>query len=211
MVLLVGAAQAVPATGVAILVSSNNFTVPVAGAVNYAYVIWGQSAGNNNWMSENSSVVAGAANIRVFGAPLIGGRTVYYRACDSTGCGNERTVAIPAVTPLPVPTFGDPMRRIMNSHLAWPNITAEFPGSLTTTGAPIMLFYGISYVCVFAGLWLRTRTVRLSLIVGFLSLPLVVSAASGLYLGMPVYLQLLVWGMMAAALAGTVYGLMKKS
>lgn len=161
-------------------------------------------------MSNNETVVGGTASVTVMGAPLIGGRTVYYKACDATGCGNELTVAIPDVTPAPVPTFGDPLRRIIGAHFALPNITAEMPSALTTTGAPLLLMWGIIYVAVFAGLWLRTRTVRLALIVGFLSIPLIATSATGLYLGTPVALQLVMIGMMAAALAGTVYGFVKK-
>lgn len=201
---------ALPTTGDPTLVGSNNFTVPVTGASGYAYVIWGQSSGNNNWMSENQSVTGGVANVIVWGSPLIGGRTVYYKACDATGCGAEKTVSIPEVTPLPVPSYGDLLRRIMQSHFALPNITAEMPAALTTTGAPIMLFWAIIYIAVFAGLWLRTRTVRLSLIVGFLAIPFIVNSTTGLMLGMPVSLQIVMNGMMAAAIAGTIYGFVKK-
>jgi hypothetical protein len=210
LTLLTGIVAALPTTGDATLVGSNNFTVPVTGASGYAYVIWGQSAGNNNWISDNVSVSGGAADVLVWGSPLIGGRTVYFKACDATGCGAEKTTTIAAVTPLPVPTYGDALRRITASHFGFINITAEMPTALTTTGAPVMLFWAIIYVAVFAGLWLRTRTVRLSLIVGFLCIPFIVNQTTGLMLGMPVSFQILINGMMAAAIAGAVYGFVKK-
>lgn len=192
------------------MVGSNNFTVPVTGASGYAYVIWGQSAGNNNWMSENVSVVGGNAVVLVFGAPLIGERTVYYRACDSTGCGAEKTVSILAVTPIPVPPYGDPMRRIMSSHFALPNITAEMPNALTGLGTPIMIFWGIIYIAFLVGLWLRTRTVRLSLMMMFLTAPFLISPTAGLYLGIPTALAYVMLQLAGAMLAGIVYMFTKK-
>ena len=209
LLLLVPFASALPTTGDATLIGANNFTVPVTGASGYAYVIWGQAAGQNNWMSYNSTLSGGAADIKIWGAPLIGGRTVYFKACDATGCGAEKTVAIPSVTPLPVPTYGDPLRNIMQSHFALPNITAEIPGAYAMLGMPVMIIWAIMYVAVFAGIWLRTRTVRLALVVGFLAIPFIISNTTGLMLGMPVSVQILINGMMAAAIAGTIYGFFK--
>ena len=206
LALMVSGAWAAPTVGDATLVSSNNFTVPVSGAAGYTYVIWGQATGTQNWMSSNSSLSGGAADVRVWGAPLIGGRTVYYKACDSTGCSSEKTVAIPTVTPLPVPTYGDQLRRISDSHFGLPNITAEIPVALTSAlGWPILLIFGIIYVAIFAGLWLRVRTVRMPLMVAFIAIPFVLNAGAGLYLGLPIDLGILMTGLMAAALAGTVY------
>jgi len=210
LTLLTGIASALPTTGDATLVGSNNFTVPVTGASGYAYVIWGQSAGNNNWMSDNVSVTGGTAVVQVFGAPLIGERIVYYRACDATGCGAEKTVSILAVTPIPVPSYGDPLRRIMSSHFALPNITAEMPNALTALGTPIMIFWGIIYIAFLVGLWLRTRTVRLSLMIMFLTAPFMISPTAGLYLGIPTALAYVMLQLAGAMLAGVVYVFTKK-
>ena len=202
--------SAIPTTGDATLVGSNNFTVQVTGASGYAYVIWGQSAGNNNWMSDNVSVTGGTAVVQVFGAPLIGERTVYYRACDATGCGAEKTVSILAVTPIPVPSYGDPLRRITSAHFALPNITAEMPNALTALGTPIMIFWGIIYIAFLVGLWLRTRTVRLSLMIMFLTAPFMISPTAGLYLGIPTALAYVMLQLAGAMLAGVVYVFTKK-
>jgi hypothetical protein len=48
------------------------------------------------------------------------------------------------------------------------------------------------------------------LIVGFLCIPFIVNQTTGLMLGMPVSFQILINGMMAAAIAGAVYGFVKK-
>lgn len=202
--------MALPTTGDATLISPNNFTVPVTGAADFAVVIWGQSAGNNNWISNNYTLTGGSADVMVFGAPLIGNRTVYFRACDSTGCGAEKTVDIPNATPLPVPTFGDPMRRIIASHFAFQNITAEMPNALTTTGAPVMIFFGVIYIAFLVGLWLRTRTVRLSLMMLFLTAPFIISPSVGLYLGIPASLAYVILQLAGAMLAGVVFMFVKK-
>jgi hypothetical protein len=210
LTLLTGIVSAIPTTGDATLVGSNNFTVEVTGASGYAYVIWGQSTGNNNWMSENASVTGGAATITVWGAPIIGGRTVYYKACDATGCGAEKTASIATVTPIPVPSYGDPLRRITSSHFALPNITAEMPNALTALGTPIMIFWGIIYIAFLVGLWLRTRTVRLSLMIMFLTAPFMISPTAGLYLGIPTALAYVMLQLAGAMLAGVVYVFTKK-
>jgi len=211
LTLLTGIASAIPTTGDATLVGSNNFTVQVTGASGYAYVIWGQSAGNNNWMSENATVTGGTATVTVWGAPIIGDRTIYYKACDATGCGAEKTVAIPTVTPIPVPSYGDPLRRIMSAHFALPNITAEMPNALTGLGTPIILFWSILYIAFLLGLWLRTRTVRMSLMVMFLTAPFLISPTAGLYLGITTSAAYVMLQLAGAALAGIVYMFTKKS
>ena len=208
--LLVATCSAVPTTGVASAISSNNFSSTATGVTgSNAWIIWGQSTGNENWNTGNVTATAGSATILVWGAPLIGGRTVYFKACDTTGCGNERTAAIPAITPLPVPTYGDPMRRVITSHFGLPNISAEIPGAYTMTGAPVLLIWGIMYICVFVGFWLRTRTVRLGFFIVLLTAAFIFSASQGLFLGMPSVAVYFI-PLMAACLAGIAYSLMHK-
>jgi hypothetical protein len=209
-VLLVAGCAAVPTTGVASAISSNNFTSTATGVTGSdAWIHWGQASGVHNWNTGNVTATAGSATIQVWGAPLIGGRTVYFVACDTTGCGNERTASIPAVTQIPVPTYGDPLRRVMTSHFGIPNISAEIPGAYTMTGAPVILIWGIMYLCVFVGFWLRTRTVRLGFFMVLLTAGFILSTSQGLFLGMPSAVVFFV-PLMAACLAGMVYSLMHK-
>ncbi|MDD5395521.1 MAG: hypothetical protein PHE17_21060 [Thiothrix sp.] len=161
-------------------------------------------------MSENATVTGGAATIVVWGAPIIGERTIYYKACDATGCGAEKTASIAAVTPIPVPSYGDPLRRITSAHFALPNITAEMPNALTALGTPIMIFWGIIYIAFLVGLWLRTRTVRMSLMIMFLTAPFMISPTAGLYLGIPTALAYVMLQLAGAMLAGVVYVFTKK-
>lgn len=210
VLLIVGTCSAVPTTGVASAISSNNFTSTVTGITGSdVWIIWGQASGNENWNTGNNTATGGTADVRVWGAPLIGGRTVYFKACDTTGCGNERTAAIPAITPLPVPTFGDPLRRVITSHFGISNITAEIPGAYTMTGAPVLLIWGIMYICVFVGFWLRTRTVRLAFFLVLLTAAFIFSSTQGLFLGAPSVAVYFI-PLLAACLAGVVYSLMHK-
>lgn len=146
----------------------------------------------------------------VQGAPLIGGRTVYFKACDATGCGNEQTVSIPAVTPVPVPTFGDPLRNVISSRFALINITQNIPAAYGLTGSPVVLLWGIMYLCVFVGFWLRTRSVGLALFMVLLTVPFLVSEYAGLYLGMPSIAVGFI-ALLAAAMAGLLMTLVKSN
>lgn len=203
--------MAVPTTGAASAISSNNFTSTATGVSGgSAWVIWGHSSGNENFNTGNTTATGGSSTIMVWGAPLIGGRTVYYKACDVTGCGNERTVSIPAITPLPVPTFGDPLRSVITSHFAIINITAAIPAAYGLTGSPIILLWGIMYLCVFVGFWLRTRSVGLALFMVLLTVPFLASEYAGLYLGMPSIAVGFI-ALLAAAMAGLVMTLVKSN
>ena len=206
---MVGICQAIPTTGAASLISSNNFTSTATGVTgDTAYVIWGQATGIYNFNSGNWSGTGGTVDVEVVGAPLIGGRTVYYKACDSTGCGSELTVAIPSITPLPVPTYGNAMRDIIHRRFAFWNITDKIPEAYTYTGMPVILIWGGIYAAILIGFWLRTRTGRMSLFVALLTLAFVGTAGAGLYLGLPS--ALFSFAMLgAAALAGIVYSLLK--
>jgi hypothetical protein len=76
-------------------------------------------------------------------------------------------------------------------------------------GNPIILIWGIMYLCVFVGFWLRTRSVRLALFMVLLTAPFIVSQYTGLYLGMPSIAVGFI-SLLAACLAGAVYSLMHR-
>jgi hypothetical protein len=203
-------AMALPTTGVASDISSNNFTSTATGVTgDSAYIIWGQASGVHNFNTGNFTASGGSCAIRVWGAPLIGGRTVYFKACDTTGCGNERTVAIPSVTAIPVPTFGDGMRELTSSHFALPNISAALTDAYTATGAPVLLVWGIMYICVFVGFWLRTRTVRLAFFMVMLTAAFIFAVDQGLMLGAPSVAVMFI-PVLAACMAGMLYSLMHR-
>ena len=76
-------------------------------------------------------------------------------------------------------------------------------------GNPIILIWGIMYLCVFVGFWLRTRSVRLALFMVLLTVPFIASQYTGLYLGMPSIAVGFI-SLLAACLAGAVYSLMHR-
>src|SRR5512137_1766415 len=91
--IIVAGVLAVPTGGAASAISSNNFTVAVAGSDGGdVWIAWGTATGAHPWAS---SFRTGDGDVVTYGAPIIGGTTIYYVACDSTGCDAiERTAII---------------------------------------------------------------------------------------------------------------------
>ena len=74
----------------------------------------------------------------------------------------------------------------------------------------ITIFAGILFFFVFFGFWFRTKSVRLSLVLGLLMAVFIITPTAGLMLGAPVLFQLVAQGLMAAAIAGVLVGFMRK-
>lgn len=199
--------SAVPTTGDATAISSNNFTVPVAGASGDVWISWGLATTAEPW---GSGVYQENGDIRVYGAPLLGGSVVYYKACDSSGCGVIKTVNIPSVTPMPTTTFGNPYRNLTREHFAITSIAPNIlPGYLGSGITPTLL-WGIMFFFIFFGFWFRTRSVRLAIILGFIMAAFILTPTGGLFLGAPLTFQLVAQGLMAAAIAGILVGFIRK-
>ena len=208
MLLLIGAVQAVPTVGAASGVTSNSFNVTMTGSDGGdTWVAWGQATGQNNWASATQT---GDGVFYVYGAPIIGGTTVYYKGCDSTGCGNELTAPIPAITPLPTPTFGKIFTNLTAQHFAMTSIPAALVAAYVATQVSITIFAGILFFFVFFGFWFRTKSVRLALVLGLLMAVFIITPTAGLMLGAPVLFQLCAQGFMAAAIAGVLVSFMRK-
>jgi len=209
IVLCIGIASAVPSGGAAFDVSSNNFTVTLSGSDGgETWIAWGQVSGAHPW---GSNTITGDGDIRVFGAPIIGGSTIYYVACDSTGCDtSEQTVTISEITPLPTPTFGNAYKNMTQRRFSIDSIAPNvLPGYLATGIAPTML-WGLMFFFIWFGFWFRTRSVRLALIVGLLMAAFIVTPTAGLMLGAPLLFQYVAQGLMAAALAGILVGFIRR-
>ena len=199
-------AAAIPTTGAATAIASNNFTVAVGGASGDAFVVFGGSSGVYNFASSNYTVSGGVASVTVWGAPLLGGTTYYYVACDSTGCASdEKTVTLPQVTPIPTTTFGVYYDTIASHHFAIDDIAPNILPGYTATGVSSTVVWGIMFVMIFIGFWLRTKSVRLTFIVGILMAVMFITPSTGLYLGVPLSFQVVAQCLIAAALAGIVF------
>jgi hypothetical protein len=209
--LLVGLVQATPTTGVAFAISSNNFTVPVTGSDGGdVWIAWGQASGAYPYASPSAEPFTGDGNVLVYGAPIIGGSTVYYKACDSTGCGAERSLNILAITPLPTTTFGKVYNNLTSQHFKITMIPQSIVAVYATTQVSITLYAGIAFFFLFVGFWFRTRSVRLALLMGLLMAVFIITPTAGLMLGAPVLFQMVAQGLMAAAIAGVLLGFIRK-
>lgn len=208
LLFFVGIVSAAPTASAAFNVASNNFTVTVAGSDGGdTWIGWGQHSGIYPWASGWSK---GNGNIEVFGAPIIGGSTIYFVACDHTGCSAERTVSIPAITPVPTTTFGATYKTLTDSHMKLTLIPQSILPGYFASGISATMLWGLMFFFMFFGFWFRTRSVRLTLVLGFLMAAFILSPTAGLYLGAPLMMQYVAQGLMAAAIAGVFIAFIRK-
>ena len=208
LLLIVATVSAVPNTGIATAISSNNFTVAItASDGGDVWIAWGGASGNEIF---GSQLQTGDSSLTVYGAPLIGGQTIWYQACDSTGCGNERTLTLATITVLPTPTFGNAYRNLTARHFSIDSIAPNILPGYMATGISATLLWGIMLFFVFFGFWFRTRSVRMVLVVGLLMATFILTPTAGLYLGAPLLFQYVAQGFMAAAIAGIILTFIKK-
>jgi hypothetical protein len=207
--LLITGVSAVPTGGAASAISSNNFTVTVAGSDGGdVWIAWGTAAGAHPWAS---SFITGDGDVLTYGAPIIGGSTIYYVACDSTGCDpNEQSLNIPAITPIPTSTFGAGYRNMSSRHFAIDSIAPNILPGYFATGISASLLWGIMFFFILFGFFFRTRSVRLVLILALLMSVFILSPTAGLMLGAPLMFQYVAQGLMAAAIAGVLIGFIRK-
>ena len=207
--LVVTGVSAVPTGGAASAISSNNFTVAVAGSDGGdVWIAWGTATGAHPWAS---SYRTGDGDVVTYGAPIIGGTTIYYVACDSTGCdATERTAAIPAITPIPTSTFGAGYKNMTARHFSVDSIAPNILPGYFATGISASLLWGIMFFFILFGFWFRTRSVRLILILALLMSVFILSPTAGLMLGTPLMFQYVAQGLMAAAIAGVLIGFIRK-
>ena len=204
-------ARALPNTGAATLIGSNNATIPVTGITgDTVWVMWGQGPGGECWATQNETgVVAGAKDVVIWGAPLLGNTVYYAKACDSDGCGNEVSFTTLPVTPMTVPTYGDAFRNITASHLNLVLIGGTLFRAYTTV-MPASVLFGLIFGVIVLGVWTRTKSVRLIGITMMIISPFIVSSGAGLYLGIPLVEQALGQALLAAGLAGVLLSFVKK-
>jgi hypothetical protein len=208
-VVLTSIVHAVPTGGAASAISSNNFTVAVTGSDGGdVWIAWGTAAGAHPWAS---SYQTGDGSLTTYGAPIIGGSTIYYVACDSTGCDtNEQSLNIPAITAVPTSTFGAGYRNMSARHFSIDSIAPNLLPGYFATGISASLLWGIMFFFIIFGFWFRTRSVRLVLILALLMAVFILSPTAGLMLGTPLMFQYVAQGLMAAAIAGVLIGFIRK-
>jgi hypothetical protein len=205
---LIAGVSAIPVTGAAAGMTSNSVTLAAAGVTTTAWFEYGLTSGSLLWQTPNETA-SGAYSRTITGSPLMGGQTFYYRICDVTGCGAEGNFVLLAVTPQPTTTFGYIYQNVTESGFnpaivaynamepyMWPAIPAR------------SVIWGMFFLFIFAGLWMRERDVTipviLGLIVGFMAFnPVYGVAMPAEFIGMS-------QGIAYASLAGIVFAIFKK-
>jgi len=203
-------ALALPVTGAATLIGSNNVTIPVTGATGTeAWVIWGQNPGGECWNTPNwTPSGAGAVDITIAGSPLLGNTVYYAEACDQTGCGNEVSFTTAPVTPITVMPYGAGYRNITATRWNPVMIGATLFRAYTTL-MPASIVFGLLFGGIVIGAWERTRSVRLISILMMIASPFIVLSNAGLMLGVPLVEQQIGQTLLAAGLAGVFLSFIK--
>jgi hypothetical protein len=206
-----GIAQALPTTGAATLIGSNNATIPVTGITGTeAYVLWGMVPGGEVWITPNwTASGAGAADIQIIGAPMLGDRKYFAKACDSSGCGNEISFTSLPATPITVVTYGANMRNLTATRFNLVLMGGTLFRSYTNL-MPTSVMFGLLFGAITIGFWMRTKSVRLISILMIIVSPFIVSSGAGLYLGIPLVEQALGQALLAAGMAGIMLSFVKK-
>ena len=209
IVLLIAGVSAVPTGGAASGITSNAFNVSVTGSDGGdTWIAWGTAAGAHPWAS---GFYTGDGSITVYGAPIIGGSTIYYVACDNTGCdASEQSLSIPAITPIPTSNFGAGYRNMTNRHFAIDSIAPNILPGYTANGMEPTLLWGIMFFFLVFGFWFRTRSVRLVLILSFIMAVFILTPTAGLMLGAPLLFQYVAQGLAAACFAGILLSFIRK-
>lgn len=208
MMVLVSSVSALPTTGAASLIGSNNVTLTAAGVTTTAWFEYGMTSGALIWKSPNDTAT-GAYSKRIYGSPLMGGQTFYYRACDVTGCGAELSFTMAVVTPQPQTTFGYIYQNVtesgFNPVLIGANAMAPYMWPVEPANSVV---WGLIFLCIFAGLWMRGRDVTIPVILGFIVGFIALNPVYGI--GVPAPFSGIAQGIVYASLAGIIMALFKK-
>lgn len=203
--------SALPTTGAATLIGPNNATIPVTGITGAeAYLLWGGTPGGEVWNTPNwTASGAGAADIKIEGAPMLAGTKYWVKACDQTGCGNEISFTSGAAVPITVVAYGAGMRNLTATRFN----TVLIAGTLFkgyTNLMPASIMFGLLFGAIVMGSWIRNRSVRLISILMIIVSPFIVSSNAGLYMGIPLVEQALGQALLAIGLTGVMLSFIKK-
>jgi len=204
--------SAAPTTGTATPVGSNNATVAMSAATGTCWFQWGtQNAENMTWRTPNQTSSSGLCNATIKGSPLSGNQLFYFRACDDTGCGSDGTFTTAAVTPIPTPTYGYVFNNLSSNNFDIPLIGwATMQPYMWLVPGFEALIWGLIFMFVFIGLWLRGREIGTVTILGFIIGVILFTPAYGLDVGIPQEFAALGQGIAYACVAGFILSLIKK-
>ena len=201
VLLLVSVVSAVPVTGAATAVGTNNATIGCAGGVGSWWVQWGETT-NVYWTSSPQS----GTSYRIHESPLMGNTTFYYQCCDSTGCGALGTFLTASVTPLPTQTIGSVYENMTEMGYDLPSIAVHLIDPyIWNADMPITIIFMLIFSPIFIGVWLRSRSALVALLLGFITGGFILTAQnSNIGISMPVEIIGIAQAMVYIAFAGAV-------
>ena len=201
--LFICAASAIPTTGAATAVGSNNATIACSGATGSWWVQWG-STNMVYWQSSNQP--QSATTYRIHESPLTGNTQMFYQCCDSTGCGSQSSFTTLSVTPLPTQTLGSMYENMTENGYDLPSIAGNLISPYVwNTNMPITIIFMLLFSPVFIGVWLRSRSALVALLLGFITGGFILTLqTSNIGISMPVEVIAIAQAMVYVAFAGSV-------
>jgi len=208
ILLLVGIVSAVPLTGAATSVGSNNASIACSGTISDWTVRWGMTS-NVYWTS--SAQPNSTAIYRIHESPLVGNTLFYYQCCDNSGCGLQNTFTTLPVTPLPTQTIGSVYQNMTESGYDFPSMAVHLIdpyiwGGIGAEKTPVTIVFMLIFSPIFIGVWLRSRSALVALLLGFITggFILTVNANNQLGISMPAEIVGIAQAMVYIAFAGSV-------
>ena len=208
ILLLIGIVSAVPLTGAATSIGSNNVSIACSGTVSDWTVRWGQTNGVY-WTS--SKQPNSTAIYRIHESPLVGNTLFYYQCCDNSGCGLQNTFTTLPVTPLPTQTIGSVYQNMTESGYDFPSMAVHLIdpyiwGGIGAEKTPVTIVFMLIFSPIFIGVWLRSRSALVALLLGFITggFILTVNANNQLGISMPAEIVGIAQAMVYIAFAGSV-------
>lgn len=168
ILILIPAAMAAPVTNAVTDITANTATLNAAGGAGEAWFEWGTQSGGYYYYRTINQTASGAYSDTLFGPPYLTGTTYYVRACDVTGCGAEVTWTSSASSIPNRTNFGSDVYSMMKSGM---NITrtASFIVKPYTSQLTAPLTYGILFLFIFAGMWIKPKDIFMPCIMGMIS------------------------------------------
>lgn len=207
---LVGGVFALPTTGAASDISFNGFNVSVTGITGTeVWLRYGNQPTIQNWKGAETTVGGSDATITLNGGFFKVGETLYFKACDETGCGDVKSATLTTPTTLPTVAGRSLFTNITRSHFDPLVIGASLLGVyMMLAGQSIAMF--MAYIAYAVGTWFRTKSVKMIMIVGIIVLGFIISESSGLRFGMPVVGVMVTSILVVIGMAGIIMHMMQR-
>ena len=197
--------SALPTTNAATLVGTNNATLSATGVTTEGWFEWGEVQDSLYWKTPNVTASGGSISYRIHSAPLFGSSVFYFRVCDGTGCGNTLSFTTGTVTPIPTQNLGAMYTNMTENGYDMLSIGQHLVDPyIWNPEMPLTIIFMLVFSPIFIGVWLRSRTVVVALILGFISGSFILYANAGLNLGFPAEVVSLAQALCYVAFAGAV-------